>query len=61
MWASDAWQRNAPCYDFASLKLGSSIEGPAAVQNPFTTVILRPGDVGRLTEGGDLLIDVAAD
>jgi N-methylhydantoinase A len=61
MWASGGWQRNAPCYDFASLKLGSTIEGPAAVQNPFTTVILRPGDVAQLTEGGDLLIDVAAD
>jgi hypothetical protein len=41
--------------------LGTSIEGPAAVQNPFTTVILRPGDVATLTDGGDLLIDVAAD
>ena len=58
MWAAGSWQRDTPCYDFASLKLGVSITGPAAVQNPFTTVILRPGDVATLTEGGDLLIDV---
>jgi N-methylhydantoinase A len=58
IWAAAAWQRDTPCYDFVSLKLGASITGPAAVQNPFTTVILRPGDVATLTEGGDLLIDV---
>jgi N-methylhydantoinase A len=58
MWAGDRWQRDAPCYDLAGIKLGVSITGPAAVQNPFTTVILRPGDVATLTEGGDLLIDV---
>ncbi len=61
MWAADGWQRQAPYYDFATLRAGSPIEGPAAVQSPFTTVIVRPGDVAELTEGGDLLIDVAAD
>jgi N-methylhydantoinase A len=61
MWAADGWQRQAPYYDFASLRPGSPIEGPAAVQSPFTTVIIRPGDVAEVTEGGDLLIDVAAD
>ena len=61
MWAADGWQRQAPYYDFATLRPGSPIEGPAALQSPFTTVIVRPGDVAELTEGGDLLIDVAAD
>jgi N-methylhydantoinase A len=61
MWAGGSWQRNAPCYDFSSLRLGARIDGPAAVQNPFTTVILRPGDVATLTGGGDLLVDVAMD
>ncbi|MGP0032485.1 MAG: hydantoinase/oxoprolinase family protein [Acidimicrobiales bacterium] len=59
MWSGDGWQRGAPYYDFASLRPGSSIEGPAAVQSPFTTVILRPGDVAEVTPSGDLLIDVA--
>jgi N-methylhydantoinase A len=59
MWAGEGWQRQSPCYDFSGLRPGSSIEGPAAVQNPFTTVILRPGDVATVTEGGDLLIEVA--
>ena len=44
MWAGDGWQRDAPYYDFASSGR-VAVEGPAAVQNPFTTVILRPGDV----------------
>jgi N-methylhydantoinase A len=59
LWAGGGWQRGAPCYDFSSIRPGGVIEGPAAVQSPFTTVILRPGDVANLTEGGDLLIDVA--
>ena len=61
MWAGDGWQRAAPYYDFSSIGPGSSIEGPAAIQSPFTTVILRPGDVARATDGGDLLIDISAD
>ena len=60
MWAGDGWQREAPYYDFSGLGPGPSIEGPAAVQSPFTTVILRPGDTARVTDGGDLLIDIAA-
>jgi N-methylhydantoinase A len=61
IWAADGWQRQAPYYDFATLRPGGSIDGPAAVQSPFTTVILRPGDVAEVTEDGDLLIEVAAD
>jgi N-methylhydantoinase A/oxoprolinase/acetone carboxylase beta subunit len=61
MWAGDGWQRSAPFYDFSGLRPGSSIEGPAAVQSPFTTVILRPGDTAVMTNGGDLLIDIAPD
>ena len=61
MWAGDGWQREAPYYDVSSLGPGPSIEGPAAVQSPFTSVILRPGDTARVTGGGDLLIDIAAD
>jgi N-methylhydantoinase A len=61
MWAGEGWQRHAPYYDFSSIRPGAAVEGPAAVQSPFTTVILRPGDMARVTEGGDLVIDVAAD
>ena len=60
MWAGEGWQRDAPYYDFSSIGPGPAIDGPAAVQSAFTTVILRPGDVARVTEGGDLLIDIAA-
>jgi N-methylhydantoinase A len=61
MWAGDGWQHDAPCYDLSSIRPGASIEGPAALQSPFTTVILRPGDIAGVTDGGDLLIDVGAD
>jgi N-methylhydantoinase A len=61
MWAADGWQRQAPYYDFATLRPGSPIEGPAAVQSPFTTVIIRPGDVAEVMVGGDLIIEIPAD
>ncbi|HWE70786.1 MAG TPA: hydantoinase/oxoprolinase family protein [Acidimicrobiales bacterium] len=61
IWAADGWQRQAPFYDVSSLMTGASIQGPAAVQSPFTTIILRPGDRAEVTAPGDLLIDVGAD
>jgi N-methylhydantoinase A/oxoprolinase/acetone carboxylase beta subunit len=58
MWMTDGWKRNAPAYDFASIRPGARLEGPAAIQSPFTTVILRTGDVAQVTKVGDLVIDV---
>ena len=35
-------------------------EGPAIVQYPFTTLVLRPGDRLEVQPSGDALVDVAA-
>lgn len=45
-------------YDWAQLGNGASVSGPAAVQSPFTTVILQPGDVATVRDNGDLLIEL---
>jgi N-methylhydantoinase A len=59
IWLEGEWRRDAPVYDEAAMAPGSAVTGPAAVQGPFTTVILRPGDRAEATAAGDLLIDVA--
>ena len=38
---------------------GASITGPALVAHPFTTIVLRPGDIACVLEHGDILVDVA--
>jgi N-methylhydantoinase A/oxoprolinase/acetone carboxylase beta subunit len=60
MWIADGWQRDAPVFDLAAMRQGVSIEGPAAIASPFTTVILHPGDVASTTSGGDILIALGA-
>src|SRR5258707_14324395 len=51
---------NAPVYDFEALAPGQEIAGPAVVESPMTTVLLRPGDVATVTELGWLEIEVTA-
>jgi len=40
-------------YDGAMLGAGAVIEGPALIEEPFTVVVLAPGDVARLDEHGN--------
>jgi len=35
------------------------VSGPAVVELPFSTLVLRPGDTAHAVESGDLLVDVA--
>ena len=44
---------DVPTYDGSVLGAGAVIEGPALVQEPFTVVVLAPGDVARLDEHGN--------
>ncbi len=48
-----------PTYDGAALGAGAVIEGPALVEEPFTVVVLAPGDVARLDEHGNYDIAIA--
>jgi N-methylhydantoinase A len=55
----DAWHDDVPVYDAAALAPGPTLVGPAIVQYPFTTLLLRAGDSARMLESGDVLVDVA--
>ena len=49
---------DVPTYDGAVLGASAVIEGPALVQEPFTVVVLAPGDVARLDEHGNYDISI---
>ena len=46
-------------FDGALLGAGAVIEGPALIEEPFTVVVLAPGDVARLDEHGNYDIAIA--
>ena len=54
----DDWHA-APVYDGLSLRPGPDLVGPALVGYPFTTLVLRPGDVAHVLPSGDVLVDVS--
>jgi N-methylhydantoinase A len=60
LWAGDGWQRDAGVYVVADLVRGVTLRGPAALQSPFTTVLLQPGDTASLTPAGDILIELGS-
>jgi len=49
-----------PVHPFDALVPGSSIAGPALVESATTTVLLRPGDAGRMNARGWLEVTVPA-
>ena len=51
-------RHDAPVFDGEALSPGPSVQGPAIVQYPFTTLMLRPGDVATVLPSGDVLVDV---
>jgi N-methylhydantoinase A len=60
----DDWH-DAAVYDGDVLRPGppasdNRITGPAVVQHPFTTLVLRPGDVAVMQPNGDVVVDVAS-
>ena len=46
-------------YDGAHLRPGDSFPGPALIEETTTTVVARPGDVLRVDDSGDFLVEVA--
>jgi N-methylhydantoinase A len=51
---------DVPTFDGAVLGSGAVVEGPALIEEPFTVVVLAPGDVARLDQHGnyDIAIDL---
>jgi N-methylhydantoinase A len=50
---------DTPTYDGASLGSGAAIAGPALIEEPFTVVVLAPGDTARLDEHGNYDVTIA--
>jgi N-methylhydantoinase A len=49
---------DSPVYDGAALGPGATVEGPALIEEPFTVVVLAPGNVARLDTHGNYDITV---
>ncbi len=54
----DAWHDAVPVYDAGGLAPGPTVCGPALVEYPFTTLLLRPGDAATMRPNGDVLVAV---
>jgi N-methylhydantoinase A len=54
----DDWQDDVPVYVAGTLAPGPAVVGPAVIQYPFTTVLLRPGDIARVRANGDVLVSI---
>lgn len=50
--------REVPVYDGPTLRHGQRLPGPAIVEEPFTTIVLQPGDTARLDAWGNYVIEV---
>jgi N-methylhydantoinase A len=57
-YVGGAWHDDVPVYAGASLPAGAHVEGPAFIGQPFTTIVLRPGDSAAVRDNGDILIAV---
>lgn len=52
---SDAFQ-SIPCYERYSLPLGYELEGPAVIEEPSTSLVLKAGHKARVDEDGNLIV-----
>jgi N-methylhydantoinase A len=49
---------DVPTYDGALLGPGAAVNGPALIEEPFTVVVLAPGDAARLDAHGNYDITI---
>ncbi len=50
----------APTYDFARLRSGNVIRGPAVIHSPITTIVIQSRQTGRLDPLRNLIVEMAA-
>jgi N-methylhydantoinase A len=55
-WYELGEARTTPAYDGNALTPGNSLDGPAIVELPETTVVVRPGERCDMDEYGNLRI-----
>jgi len=49
---------STPIYNGTTLATRMRLEGPAVIEMPETTIVLRPGSAGRLDEYGNFVIEI---
>jgi len=49
---------NAPLYDGSKVRVGHKINGPAIIEEPFTTIVLHPKQTATLDRFGNYRITV---
>ncbi len=54
----EEWRDDVAVYDSSALAPGPVVAGPALVEYPFTTLLLRPGDTATMRPNGDVLVAV---
>ncbi len=54
----DSGWEEAPTYDGSMLGPGATVEGPALIEEPFTVVVLAPGDKAILDDNGNYGIEI---
>jgi N-methylhydantoinase A len=47
-----------PIYDGSSMRAGHRVKGPAIIEEPFTTIVLHPGQEATLDRHGNYRIDL---
>lgn len=57
----DGRTRETRVYDRSALPTGGSFEGPAIVEGPESTTVVRPADRVRVDDEGNLRVEVATD
>ena len=58
IWVSEGWQDDAAVYDLEDLTSGATIDGPAALQSAYTTMILQLGDRATCLPDGNIRIAI---
>lgn len=58
-WREKGRYRRTAVYDGTRLGAGTVVEGPAIVQMPETTIVVRPDNIGRLDRYGNFILTVS--
>lgn len=53
-------ERSASVRSFAGMSVGDTLQGPAIIESPITTIVLDPGSLATRTADGSIVIEMAA-
>ena len=59
VWLDGVW-RDAAIYDRLALPVGTTIVGPAVLEQPDATTLIDPELVGRVDRLGNVVVELAA-